>query len=40
MRDNEGNTASTDRLLRPRLCLRAGERFDADAEILPVAKAA
>ncbi|GAA5233937.1 amidohydrolase/deacetylase family metallohydrolase [Verticiella sediminum] len=40
MRDNEGNEAVTDRMLRPRLCLRAGVRFDADAEILPVPLAA
>ncbi len=40
LRDNEGTTVTTDRLLRPAFCLRAGVRFDADATILPVAEAA
>ncbi|MBU4611716.1 amidohydrolase/deacetylase family metallohydrolase [Achromobacter sp. GG226] len=35
LRDNEGNQAVTSQYLRPRFCLRAGERFDADAGILP-----
>jgi dihydroorotase len=38
--DNEGTTVSTDRLLQPLFCLRAGERFDATAAILPVLLAA
>ena len=29
-----------DRLLRPTLCLREGQRFDADSPILPAAVAA
>lgn len=40
LRDNEGTTVTTDRLLRPAFCLRTGVRFDADATILPVAEAA
>ena len=40
MRDNEKTQVVTDRLLTPAFCLRAGERFDADASILPVAQAA
>ncbi len=35
LRDNEGNEAQTQRLLRPAFCLRAGCRIDADAPILP-----
>ena len=38
--DNEGTRVSTDRLLQPLFCLRAGERFDATAPILPVLLAA
>jgi dihydroorotase len=38
--DNEKTQVVTDRLLTPAFCLRAGERFDADASILPVAQAA
>jgi dihydroorotase len=40
LRDNEKNQVVAERLLRPAFCLRAGERFDADAPILPVAVAA
>jgi dihydroorotase len=40
LRDNEGTEIVAERLLRPRFCLRAGQRFDADAPILPVAQAA
>src|SRR5436190_15855109 len=35
LRDNEGNTVRTERLLRPYFCLRQGARHDADAWILP-----
>jgi dihydroorotase len=38
--DNEGTTVLADRFLRPAFCLRAGKRFDADADILPEAIAA
>lgn len=40
LHDNEGTAVTTDRLLTPAFCLRAGERFDAVASILPVAHAA
>src|SRR5262249_45425473 len=40
LRDNEGTQVSTERMLRPLFCLRAGKRFDADAPILPTAQAA
>jgi dihydroorotase len=40
LRDNEGTEVTTERLLRPLFCLRAGQRFDADAPILPVTQAA
>jgi Predicted amidohydrolase len=40
LRDNEGNQAVTTRMLRPRLCLRAGVRHEAQAEILPQPMAA
>ena len=40
LRDNEGTEVTASRLLRPLFCLRAGKRFDADAQILPVARAA
>lgn len=40
LRDNEGNQAVTSRMLNPRFCLREGVRYDADAPILPVLKAA
>jgi dihydroorotase len=36
MRDNEGTQVVAERMLSPLFCLRAGERFDADASILPV----
>lgn len=35
--DNEDTQVTTDRMLRPAFCLRAGVRFEADAEILPKA---
>ncbi|MGR7996011.1 amidohydrolase/deacetylase family metallohydrolase [Xanthobacter sp. ZOL 2024] len=35
LRDNEDTTVEIDRLLTPAFCLRAGERFNADAPILP-----
>lgn len=40
LQDNEKNEVVAERLLRPAFCLRAGQRFDADAPILPVAVAA
>jgi dihydroorotase len=40
LQDNEKHQVTTDRMLRPAFCLRAGKRFDADASILPVAQAA
>jgi dihydroorotase len=40
LRDNEGNTVRTERMLRPYFCLRAGKRHDADASILPPLAAA
>ncbi len=40
LRDNEGTQLRTERLLQPDFCLRAGERFDAKAVILPVAEPA
>lgn len=40
LRDNEDHRVMAERLLRPAFCLRAGERFDADAPILPAAVAA
>lgn len=40
LRDNEKTEVVADRLLRPAFCLRAGERFDATASILPQAVAA
>jgi dihydroorotase len=40
LRDNEGTEAVAERLLRPLFCLRTGRRYDADAPILPVARAA
>lgn len=40
LQDNEKHQVTTDRMLRPTFCLRAGKRFDADASILPVAQAA
>ena len=38
--DNEGTEVIAQRQLRPLFCLRAGERFDATAPILPVLQAA
>ena len=35
LRDNEGTEVVAERLLMPAFCLRAGERFDATAPILP-----
>ncbi len=40
LRDNEGTQLVGERLLRPDFCLLGGERFDADASILPVVVAA
>jgi len=40
LRDNEKNQVMAERLLQPLFCLRAGQRFDADAVILPQAVAA
>ena len=40
LKDNEGNQVKAERMLRPDFCLRAGQRFDADASILPIAEAA
>ncbi len=40
LRDNEKTEVVADRLLRPAFCLRAGERFEATASILPQAVAA
>ncbi len=38
--DNEGTQVIAERLLTPAFCLRAGQRFEADAPILPVAQEA
>jgi len=35
LEDNEGTQVTTERMLRPAFCLRAGKRFDADSPILP-----
>jgi dihydroorotase len=40
LRDNDSNTVVAERLLQPAFCLRAGQRFDAVASILPTAVAA
>jgi dihydroorotase len=40
LRDNERTEVIAERLLQPAFCLRAGQRFDADASILPQAVAA
>ncbi len=40
LRDNEDTRVIAERLLTPAFCLRAGQRFDADAPILPQAVAA
>ena len=38
--DNEKNQVVAERLLQPLFCLRAGQRYDANATILPEAVAA
>jgi dihydroorotase len=35
LRDNEGTEVRSERMLRPYFCLRAGQRHDSDASILP-----
>lgn len=35
LKDNEGTQVTTPRLLMPAFCLRRGERFEADASVLP-----
>jgi dihydroorotase len=40
LRDNEKTQVVAERLLQPLFCLRAGQRYDADATILPEAVAA
>jgi len=40
LRDNEATQVTAERLVRPLCCLRAGQRFDANAPILPMAQAA
>ncbi len=40
MHDNEGTQVITERMLHPAFCYRNGQRFDATAAILPIAKAA
>ena len=40
LRDNEKTQVVAERLLQPLFCLRAGQRYDADAAILPEAVAA
>jgi dihydroorotase len=40
LQDNEKTQVVAERLLQPLFCLRAGERYDADAAILPQAVAA
>jgi dihydroorotase len=40
LNDNEGTQIEATRLLQPVFCLRDGARFDADAAILPVLRAA
>jgi len=40
LRDNEGTQVTTERLLEPAFCLRAGERFIADSPLLPSFEAA
>ena len=40
LRDNDSNTVVAERLLQPAFCLRAGQRYDAVASILPMAVAA
>jgi dihydroorotase len=40
LEDNEKNKVVAERLLQPLFCLRAGQRYDANAVILPEAVAA
>jgi dihydroorotase len=40
LQDNEGTQIVTERMLSPLFCLRAGQRYAADASILPLAHAA
>ncbi len=40
LRDNEGTRVTAHRRLAPAFCLRAGQRIDADAPILPLAEIA
>jgi dihydroorotase len=40
LEDNEKNKVVAERLLQPLFCLRAGQRYDANAIILPEAVAA
>jgi dihydroorotase len=40
LEDNEGTQVVTDRMLTPVLCVRDGERHDADSPSLPLARAA
>jgi dihydroorotase len=40
LRDNEGTEVIARRMLQPVFCLRAGRRFDATAQILPVPRVA
>lgn len=40
LRDNEGTEVIARRMLQPVFCLRAGQRFDATAQILPVPRVA
>ncbi len=40
LRDNEKTQVVAERLLQPLFCLRAGQRYDANATILPTAEAA
>jgi dihydroorotase len=40
LHDNEQTEVIAERLLQPAFCLRAGERFEATAPILPIAVAA
>jgi dihydroorotase len=39
LRDNEGTEVIAKRMLQPLFCLRAGQRFEATAEILPIPQA-
>jgi dihydroorotase len=35
LNDNEGTQVVADRLLRPAYCIRLGQRYEADAPVLP-----